>query len=58
MNQGELIFEDDFLFHVISQWKCPQSMLFQVHRELTPFHFMKQPKLDIKSFLHLVYVIS
>ena len=41
MNQGELIFEDDFLFHVISQWKCPQPMLFQVHLELTPFHFMK-----------------
>ena len=27
MKQDELIFEDDFLFHVISQWKRPQLML-------------------------------
>ena len=31
MKWGELIFVDDFLFHVISQWKHPQLMLFQVH---------------------------
>ena len=31
MKQDELIFEDDFLFHVFSQWKRPQLMLFQSH---------------------------
>ena len=31
MKQGEIMFEDDFLFHVISQWKQPQVILFQVH---------------------------
>ena len=31
MKEGKLIFEDDFLFLIISQWKHPQPMLFQVH---------------------------
>ena len=30
MKQSELIFEDGF-FDVISQWKHPQLILFQVH---------------------------
>ena len=29
MKSGELKFEDDFLFHFISEWKHPQFMLFQ-----------------------------
>ena len=37
MKSGELIFEDDFLFHVSSQWKRRKLMLFEVHRELTPY---------------------
>ena len=40
MNLGELIFEDDFLFHVISEWKRPQLILFQVYSELKPFYLM------------------
>ena len=35
------MFEDDFLFHVISQWKNPQFMLFQVYCELTLSYFVK-----------------
>ena len=41
MKQEELISEDDFLFHVVSKWKSPQLMLFQVYYELAPSYFMK-----------------
>ena len=30
MKLGQLIFQDDFLFHVISQCKRPQLMLFRL----------------------------
>ena len=36
MKQGKIIFENEFLSQVISQWKRPQLVLFQVHCELTP----------------------
>ena len=40
MKEDELIFKDDFLFHVISQWKRPHLMLSEVHCELTPSYFI------------------
>ena len=40
MKYDKLIFVDDFLLPVISQWKRPQLILSHIHSELTPY-FMK-----------------
>ena len=40
MKFGELIFEDDFLFHVLSQWNRPRVMLSQVHCELGQYIYI------------------
>ena len=41
MKLGKQLFDNDFLFHFISQWKRRRLMLFQVHCELTLSYYMK-----------------
>lgn len=49
MKQDELVSEDDFVFGLTSQWKCPLFLIFQLNCEITPY-LMKSRNIKTNSY--------